>query len=126
MVTLPSHKPPEYQAFLLLDQEVSQRAPKAHNGFESLHECLQAGADADAKEQGGARPIDAAASAQQRDVVELLLPCTTPSKGAKWTAGAVMEAAAEQQQQQHQHHQHDGCCGCSHEHEHEHEEQQVP
>ena len=79
--------------------------------------CMQAGADADAEEQGGARPIEAAASAQQRDVVELLLPHTSPRKGVQWTVDAVMEAAAEQQQHHHQH-QHDGCCGCSHEHEH--------
>ena len=46
-----------------------------------MHSGLQAGGDADAKEEGGARPIDAAASAQQREVVELLLPCTSPREG---------------------------------------------
>lgn len=89
----------------------------------NINICLQAGADANAKEEGGARPIDAAASAQQRGIVELLLPCTSPSEGAEWTIDAVMEAAAEQQHHhQHHQHQHDGCCGCSHDHEHEEEQ----
>lgn len=78
-----------------------------------MHSGLQAGGDADAKEEGGARPIDAAASAQQREVVELLLPCTSPREGIDWTVDALIEAAAEDQQ--HHHHHHDGCCGHSHE-----------
>ena len=85
---------------------------------------MQAGADPNTKEPAGNRAIDVAASAQQRDVVELLLPRTSPSKEGDWTVDAVMErgaaADAEQQKQHHHHHGHDhgDCCGCGHEHEH--------
>ena len=85
--------------------------------------CMQAGSDPNTKEPAGNRAIDVAASAQKRDIVELLLPCTSPSKEGEWTVDAVMErgAAADAEQQKHHHHHghdHGDCCGCGHEHEH--------
>ena len=81
----------------------------------SLWPCPQAGADPDAKEQTGARPIDSAAGAQEKAVVELLLPRTSPGDDHEWTVDALMVHAASQEQHQHQH---NSCCGCGHEHEH--------
>ena len=76
---------------------------------------LQAGADAEAKEQSGQRAIDVAAGARQREVVELLLPRTAPEEGQEWSIDALMERAAPAA---HQDHQHSDCCGCAHEHPH--------
>ena len=76
---------------------------------------LQAGADPGAKEQSGQRAIDVAAGAQQREVVELLLPRTAPEEGQEWSADALMERAASAAPQDHRH---SDCCGCAHEHPH--------
>lgn len=43
---------------------------------------LQAGADTSAADETGARPIEAAAEAGAREVVETLLPLTQPPAGA--------------------------------------------
>ena len=76
---------------------------------------LQAGADAEAKEQSGQRAIDVAAGARQREVVELLLPRTAPEEGQEWSADGLMERAASAA---HLDHQHSDCCGCAHDHPH--------
>ena len=75
----------------------------------------QAGADPEAKEHSGQRAISVAAGAQQREIVELLLPHTAPEEGQEWTADALMELSASAA---HQSHQHSECCGCGHEHPH--------
>jgi hypothetical protein len=76
---------------------------------------LQAGADADAREEySGARPIHAAAAAQHRRAVELLLPRTNPEEGAssqqQWSVDALLRQAAEANVHG----------GCSHDHDHDH------
>jgi len=47
----------------------------------------QGGADANAEDAGGQKAIHAAAAEQHRDIVELLLPQTTPDddNAADWT-----------------------------------------
>ena len=81
---------------------------------------MQAGADPDAEDEAGARPIDAAASMQERGVVELLLPVTTPAASGDWTVQWLLEHAepppsAEGNQ-----------CGCGHAHEPGHEHAHGP
>ena len=89
---------------------------------------IQGGADPNAKEQNmSARPIDAAAAAQHRDIVEMLLPCTTPGEGAEWTADSLLaEAAAEAAAQGHTHEHQGGCCGHDHSHDEAEEVVQLP
>lgn len=91
-----------------------------------MHLLLQGGADPDAKEENlSARPIDAAAAAQHRDIVEMLLPCTTPAEGAEWTVDSLMaEAAAAAAATGHTHTHGGGCCGHDHGHDEEDEEVQ--
>lgn len=91
-----------------------------------MHLLLQGGADPDAKEENlSARPIDAAAAAQHRDIVEMLLPCTTPAEGAEWTVDSLMaEAAAAAAATGHTHTHGGGCCGHDHRHDEEDEEVQ--
>ncbi|CAL8467241.1 g6777 [Coccomyxa elongata] len=89
---------------------------------------LKGGANPNAKEQNmSARPIDAAAVAQHREIVEMLLPCTTPAEGAEWTADSLLaEAAAEAAAHRHTHEHTGGCCGHDHSHDEEAEEIEVP
>jgi hypothetical protein len=91
-----------------------------------MHLLLQGGADPDAKEENlSARPIDAAAAAQHRDIVEMLLPCTMPAEGAEWTVDSLMaEAAAAAAATGHTHTHGGGCCGHDHGHDEEDEEVQ--
>ena len=91
-----------------------------------MHLLLQGGADPDAKEENlSARPIDAAAAAQHRDIVEMLLPCTTPAEGAEWRVDSLMaEAAAVAAATGHTHTHGGGCCGHDHGHDEEDEEVQ--
>ena len=92
-----------------------------------MHLLLQGGADPDAKEENlSARPIDAAAAAQHRDIVEMLLPCTTPAEGAEWTVDSLMAeaAAAAAAATGHTHTHGGGCCGHDHRHDEEDEEVQ--
>ncbi len=72
---------------------------------------MQAGGDPNAKDQAGARPIDAAASMQERGVVELLLPLTAPAASGDWTTDWLLEhAEAPPSMEENQ-------CGCGHAHE---------
>ena len=74
-----------------------------------------------------ARPIDAAAAAQHRKIVQMLLPCTTPAEGAEWTADSLLaEAAAEAAAHGHTHEHTGGCCGHDHSHDEEAEEVMQP
>ena len=89
-----------------------------------LESCLfQGGANPDATEDNSpTRPIDAAAAAQHREIVEMLLPCTTPAEGGNWTADSLLlKAAAVAQGHSHQHS--GGCCG--HDHSHDEAEEEV-
>ena len=56
---------------------------------------MQAGADPAAVDQVGARPLEAAAEAAAREVVETLLPLTPPPPGwaGEWSTVTVMDAA---------------------------------
>ena len=55
----------------------------------------QAGADPDAADDSGAKPIAAAAAAGEREVVEALFPLTQPADGvADWSVTGLMEGAA--------------------------------
>ncbi len=70
----------------------------------------QGGADANAEDAGGQKAIHAAAAEQHRDIVELLLPQTTPDddNAADWTVDGVIQEAQQSiadnqpDQQQHQ------------------------
>ncbi len=73
--------------------------------------CLEQGkADPNAEDAGGQKPIHAAAAEQHRDVVELLLPLTTPDADntANWSVDSVIQEAQQSiadnqpDQQQHQ------------------------
>ena len=71
----------------------------------------QAGAAPNAEDHAGARPIDAAASMQERGVVELLLPLTAPAASGDWTVDWLLEhAEAPPSTKEDQ-------CGCGHAHE---------
>lgn len=74
---------------------------------------MQAGADPNAEDQAGARPIDAAACVGERRVVELLLPITEPSASGEWTADWLLEHA---EPLPHVGGGHQCDCGHSHEH----------
>lgn len=73
---------------------------------------LQGGANPNAEDAGGQKPIHAAAAEQHREAVELLLPLTAPDSdsSADWTVDGVIQEAqqsvADDQplQQQHQVH----------------------
>jgi len=57
----------------------------------------QAGADPDAADDSGAKPIAAAAAAGEREVVEALFPLTTrpaDSGAADWSVTGLMDGAA--------------------------------
>ena len=70
----------------------------------------QGGADANAEDAGGQKAIHAAAAEKHRDIVELLLPQTTPDddNAADWTVEGVIQEAQQSitedqpDQQQHQ------------------------
>ena len=61
-----------------------------------MHRPEQAGADPDAADDSGAKPIAAAAAAGEREVVEALFPLTTqPADGAAaWSVTGLMDGAA--------------------------------
>ena len=85
-----------------------------------LATCMQAGADPNAEDEAGARPIDAAASMQERGVVELLLPVTRPAASGDWTVQWLLEHAEPPPSvEEHQ-------CGCGHAHEPGHEHAHGP
>ena len=75
---------------------------------------VQGGADSNAEDEGGQKPIHAAAAEQHRDIVQLLLPLTAPhhDSSGEWTVDGIMQEAqqsiADDQpvQQQHQVHTH--------------------
>ena len=56
---------------------------------------LKGGADPNAEDEGGQKPIHAAAAEQHRDIVELLLPLTAPDadSSAEWTVDGVIQEA---------------------------------
>ena len=54
-------------------------------GMSGLRNCEQAGANPDAEDETGSKPIHAAAAAGNESVVRLLLPRTQPGEGQKWT-----------------------------------------
>lgn len=56
---------------------------------------MQAGADPNAEDGGGQKAIHAAAAEQHRDVVELLLPITSPDSdnASNWTVDGIIEEA---------------------------------
>ena len=56
---------------------------------------MQAGADPNAEDSGGQKAIHAAAAEQHRDVVELLLPKTSPDSdnASNWTVDGIIEEA---------------------------------
>ena len=62
-----------------------------------LNKCggLQGGANPNAEDAGGQKPIHAAAAEQHRQVVELLLPLTAPDddSSASWTVDGVIQEA---------------------------------
>lgn len=56
---------------------------------------VQAGADPDAKDDSGTKPIMAAAATGCREVVETLLPLTQAVAGLEeWSAVAIMDSQA--------------------------------
>lgn len=71
---------------------------------------MQGGADANAEDMGGQKPIHAAAAEQQRDIVELLLPLTSSDQdnASNWTVEGIIQEAQQSiadddpQEQQHQ------------------------
>ena len=73
---------------------------------------MQGGADANAEDVGGQKPIHAAAAEQHREIVELLLPLTSPDQdnASNWTVDGIIQEAQQSiaddqpQQQQHQVH----------------------
>lgn len=74
---------------------------------------VQGGANPNAEDAGGQKPIHAAAAEQHREVVELLLPLTAPDNdsSADWTVDGVIQEAQQSiaddqplQQPQHQVH----------------------
>ena len=81
---------------------------------------MQAGADPNAEDEAGARPIDAAASMQESGVVELLLPLTTPAPTGDWTVPWLLKHAEPPPSAEGHH------CGCGHSHEPGHEHAHGP
>ena len=59
---------------------------------------LQAGADADARDGEGSRPIDAAAAAGQKALVKLLLPHSSGQGSRAPSVDQVMASAAQHTQ----------------------------
>lgn len=57
--------------------------------------CMQGGANPNAEDEGGQKPIHAAAAEQHRDIVELLLPLTAPDddSSAEWTVDGIIQEA---------------------------------
>ena len=57
--------------------------------------CLQGGANPNAEDEGGQKPIHAAAAEQHRDIVELLLPLTAPEddSSSEWTVDGIIQEA---------------------------------
>lgn len=56
---------------------------------------MQGGADPNTEDEGGQKPIHAAAAEQHRDIVELLLPLTAPDddSSAEWTVDGIIQEA---------------------------------
>lgn len=73
---------------------VHSTAAWAHDHLTHLA-CVQGGANADAEDGGGQKPIHAAAAEQHRHVVEALLPLTQPDadSASNWTVDSIIEEA---------------------------------
>ena len=60
------------------------------DSHEEKRPSIQAGADPNAEDEEGSKAIQAAASAGHKDIVEHLLPLTTPIAGKDWTLESLL------------------------------------